>query len=81
MDNVENLILEQLRYLRAGQDRIETAVGELGRRMISLERSMARQLHESADLYSDMADQHSRYDKLAERLERVERRLEIRDEP
>ncbi len=81
MDNVENLMLEQFRHLRAGQERIENAIGELARRITSLKKSMSRQRSESADLYGDMADQHSRYDQLAERIQRIEQRLELRDEP
>jgi hypothetical protein len=40
-DNLENLILEHLRALRAGQDRLESEMREVGARLTSLEAGMA----------------------------------------
>ena len=41
-DNVENLVLEHLRALRAGQDRIELKLSELSSRITSLETTTTR---------------------------------------
>ena len=41
-DNVENLVLEHLRALRAGQDLIEYKLSELSSRMTSLETALTR---------------------------------------
>lgn len=76
-DNVENLVLEHLRALRAGQDRIEHKLSELSSRITSLETAMTRSRSENLSTQEDVYRQQSILDRINERLERVERRLEI----
>lgn len=80
IDNVENLILEHLRPIRADIATVKNDTREIKQRLTSLETSSAGQRRDTAQLYGDVADQHARYDRLAERVERIERRLEIQND-
>lgn len=63
MSEVENLILEHLRQIRAGQDSLREDMREVKVRLGHLE--------------AQYASLSSRIDRIGERLERVERRLEL----
>ncbi|HYE37833.1 hypothetical protein [Methylocaldum sp.] len=52
--NVENLILEHLRGLRAGQDRIETKLSELNARMTRLESSVVKSRSDNLSTQEDV---------------------------
>lgn len=69
-DTPDNVVLNLLRAIRADVSSIKDDVREVKARVTSLERSMAGQ-------YADVVDQHGRYDRLLERVERIEKRLEI----
>lgn len=60
-DRVENIILEHLRAIRTDVGGIKDDVREIKQRLT----------------YSDVVDQHARYDRLVERVERIERRLDL----
>jgi len=77
-ENVENLILEHLRAIRTDISGIKDDAREIKQRLTSLE-AVAGLRRDNANLYGDMADQHARYDRLAERVDRIERRLDLRD--
>lgn len=79
-ENVENLVLEHRRALRAGQERMEYELREIKARLTSLERGQAKGHAEYADLYGDHARQQAAIDRLSERLDRIEKRLELRQE-
>ena len=76
--DVENLVLDHLRAIRSdiGELRREfrTELGDLRQRVSSMERHLA-------NLQGDMALVHQRLDHLGERVERIERRLELTDAP
>jgi len=76
-DNVENLVLEHLRALRAGQDRIEHKLSELSSRMTSLETTVSRSRSDNLSTQEDVYRQQGSIDRINERLERVEKRLEL----
>ena len=76
-DNVENLILEHLRAIRADIGGIKEDVREIKQRLTSLETATAGLRRDNANLYGDVIDQQKRYDRLAERVERIERRLDL----
>jgi septal ring factor EnvC (AmiA/AmiB activator) len=78
-DNVENLILEHLRAIRADIGGIREDVREIKQRLTSLETAVAGLRRDNANLYGDVIDQQSRYDRLAERVERIEHRLGLAD--
>ncbi len=78
-DNVENLILEHLRAIRADIGGIKDDVREIKQRHPNPEAAVAALWRDSANLYGDVIDRQARYDRLAERVERIERRLDLAD--
>ncbi len=73
-DNVENIVLEHLRALRAGQERIEH---KLSARITSLETVTTRSRSDNLSTQEDVYRQQATIDRINERLERVEKRLEL----
>ncbi|MBU0500048.1 MAG: hypothetical protein KJ558_04085 [Gammaproteobacteria bacterium] len=71
-DNVENLILEPLRAIRDD-------IKELKQRLIGVETSVAGLRRDSAASYGELIQGHVRHDRLVDRIERIERRLDLRD--
>jgi septal ring factor EnvC (AmiA/AmiB activator) len=76
-DNIENIILEHLRAIRADIGGIKEDVREIKQRITSLEAAVAGLRRDNANLYGDVIDQQVRYDRLVERVERIERRLDL----
>ncbi len=74
---VENMILEHLKRFQAGQDRIERELKEIKSRITSLEVGQATMMQHLGHVSGSIAEQHVRYDSLADRIDRIERRLEI----
>ncbi|WOO31814.1 hypothetical protein [Diaphorobacter limosus] len=77
MENVENLILEHLKRFQAGQDRIEHKLDEVIARVGHIELGLAGVRRDLAHADEGSASTGVRVDRLAERIERIERRLEI----
>lgn len=77
MENVENIIIEHLKRFQAGQDRIEREIKEVKGRMSQLEIGIASIRGDLAHLSGDQARQQVSVDALSERIDRLERRLEI----
>ena len=71
-DNIENLILEHLRALRADVSSIKADVRDLKLRMSSMENYMA-------SFHLEIARHGSKFDEVDARIDRIERRLELRD--
>jgi hypothetical protein len=71
-ENVENLVLEHLRHIRGRVDQIADDLGTVKLRLSSLESQVA-------GLHADNAIAHQRMDRMDARLERIERRLELRE--
>jgi len=68
----ENLILERLRAIRATAEKLKRDLGDVRHRVGSIERHLA-------NLQSDMAHVRLRLDGQGDRLDRIERRLELVD--
>ena len=77
MDNIENLMLEHLKRFQATLERVENKVDELIIRVGHLEVAMGGAKRDVAHVEETQADLSVRVDKLAGRLERVEKRLEL----
>ncbi len=77
MDNVDNLVIEHLKRFQAGQDRIERKLEEVTRRLSNLEAGQASIIQHIGHLASVDAQQQLSVDGFNERLERIERRLEL----
>lgn len=76
-ENVENLVLEHLRALRSGQERIEHKLNEVTARLNSLEGAVLKSRTDNLGTQEDVYRQQSMIDRINERLERVERRLDL----
>ena len=76
-DSIENLILEHLRAIRADIGGIKEDMREIKQRLTSLEAAVVGLRRDNANLYGDVIDQQARYDRLVERVERIERRLDL----
>ena len=76
-DVVENLLLEHLKRFQAGQDRIERKLEELVQRAGQLELGLAGLRRDAAHADENGAGISIRLDRVSERLDRMERRLEI----
>lgn len=76
-ENVENLILEHLKRFQAGQDRIERDISEMKARLANLESGHASIILHLGHLSSADAAQQVTMDSVSERLNRMERRLEL----
>lgn len=79
-EELASVTLEHLRHIRARVDQIADDMTDLKLRIGGLETSMVLVKREIA--HGDEADarQQLSLDKLAARVERIERRLELRDE-
>lgn len=78
--DIENLVLEHLRHIRSRVDQIADDMTDLRHRMTGLEGAMSLIKREVA--YGDETDarQQVTLDKLLSRVERIERRLELRED-
>lgn len=77
--NMENIVLEHLRHIRSRVDQIADDMSDLKHRMSSLESAMASVKHEVAHGDETDARQQVTIDKIIDRIQRIERRLELND--
>jgi chromosome segregation ATPase len=70
--DIENLILEHLRHIRARVDLIADDLGTVKLRVTSLEAQVA-------SLHADNAIVHQRMDRIEARIAHIERRLDLVD--
>ena len=76
-ENVENLILELLRSMRADLSNLNKKMVELTLRFQAVEGGIASIKSDIAHHYGEIALVNARYDNVIERIDRMERRLEI----
>lgn len=77
MDNTENLVIEHLKRFQAGQDRIERELKEVKGRLSQLEIGVAGIRGDLAHISGDQARQQASFDGVSDRIDRIERRLEL----
>jgi predicted nuclease with TOPRIM domain len=80
-DNVENPVLEHLRALRAGQDRIESELRDLKERVSAVETGLNGVRRDLVALAEADARLQVTIDRLGDRVDRIEKRLELRENP
>lgn len=78
-DKVDNLVLEHLRALRAGQDRIENELQDLKGRLSAVETGLNGVRRDLVALAEADARLQVTIDRLGNRADRIERRLELRE--
>jgi hypothetical protein len=72
-ENTPSLVLEQLRHIRATTDRTGAKLLDLERHLIELPLQVAGLAREDAHIQAKLAEHEIRF-------ERIEKRLELRDE-
>ena len=77
MENVDNLIIEHLRAMRADIGAIRDDMREVKTRLTHVESGIASLKRDSAHQYDETASSNVRYDRLAERLEQLEKRMNL----
>jgi hypothetical protein len=76
-ETVDNLMLEHLKKIQTEQSASRERDAEMLSRLAHIETSVARLARDGADNFAEViADRHA-IDKLKERIERIERRLEL----
>jgi uncharacterized protein involved in exopolysaccharide biosynthesis len=84
-ETIEHLILEQLRALRnqvaAMQSEMRVEFGDVKHRINRLESAVAGIRRDEAGTAEDIARQQGTLDRLAQRVDRIERRLELSEAP
>ena len=76
-EKVDNLVLEHLKKTQGEQSASRERDSEILSRLAHIETSVARLARDGADNFAEViADRHA-VDKLKERIERIERRLEL----
>ncbi len=76
-ETVDNLVLEHLKKIQGEQSASRERDSEILSRLAHIETSVARLARDGADNFAEViADRHA-VDKLKERIERIERRLEL----
>jgi len=78
-ENIDNIVLEHLRHIRSKVDKTEQSIDDLKIRMSRLESAMLTVKREVADGFGSEIHQQSFNDKIIERIERIERRLELQE--
>ena len=76
-ENIENLLLEHLKRFQPGQERIERKLEEVVNRIGHLEGSVAGLRRDFAHSDENTAAMSVRLDRLSERFDRIEKRLEL----
>jgi uncharacterized protein (UPF0335 family) len=76
-DNTENIVLEHLRHIRSRVDQIADDMSDLKQRISGIESSMVLVKREIAHSDETDARQQVTLDKIIERIQRIEKRLEL----
>ena len=79
VDAPEKLVLTQVRAIRADLSDVQGSLGEIKRRLANVEGGQASIIHPLGHLAAADAQQQLATDGVAERLVRIERRLDLRD--
>ena len=77
MSNVENLVLEHLKKIQGELIASRERDQEILSRLSHIESGLARVTRDESANYTEIIDNRHRMDRLKERIERIERRLEL----
>lgn len=76
-ETVDNLVLEHLKKIQTEQSASRERDSEILSRLAHIETSVARLARDGADNFAEVISDRHVVDKLKERIERIERRLEL----
>lgn len=77
MSNIENLLLEHMKKNQTEQSAARERDQEILARLSHIESGLARITRDKSANYAEMVEDRHAVDKLRERVERIERRLEL----
>ena len=77
VEDVENLVLEHLKKIQSEQTASRERDSEILSRLAHIETAVARLVRDGADKFAEVISDRHAVDKLKERIERIERRLEL----
>ncbi len=77
MSTIENLVLEHLKKMQAEMAGIRQDTTEIKSRLGSIESGIGRIAQGEASNYAEIIENRHMFDRLAERVERLEKRLEL----
>lgn len=78
-ETVESLVLEQLRLIRSELASVKDDTREIKTRLAVVESGIASLRRDNGDFATSIAAQHLSYDRLSDRVDRIERRLDLTD--
>lgn len=76
-ENIENLLLEHMKRFQIEQAASRERDVEILARLAGIESGIARLTRDEASTYSELIQDRHGMDKLKERIERIEKRLEL----
>jgi chromosome segregation ATPase len=76
-ESVENLILEHLKKIQTEMSLMQHDIGEIRSRIGTIESGVGRLRRDEAVNFEEIIETRHQYDRLQERIERIERRLEL----
>lgn len=79
-ENIESLVLEHLRHIRGKIDKLSEDVETIKLRMQSFDERLLAVERAVVNVHSDLALVNVRLDRIDSRAERIERRLDLREE-
>lgn len=77
MSEMDNLVLEHLKRIQAEQAAAREPDQEILSRLSHIESGLARIARDESSNYTEIVEDRHAVDKLRERVERIERRLEL----
>lgn len=77
MENVENIMLEHLRHMRQRIDQTADDMREVKHRLATIEATQGTILQHTGHLASSIAQQQVSFDRMSERIEHIEKRLQL----
>ncbi len=77
VNGLDNLVLEHLKKIQAEQSASRERDSDILSRLAHIETSIARLARDGADNFAEIISDRHAVDKLKERIERIERRLEL----
>lgn len=76
-DNMENIIIEHLRAIRGDIGSVRADVSEIKARLTSIDERLTLVEKGTANIHGDMALLQLRLDRQGDRIERIEKRLDL----
>ena len=76
-EQIDNLVLEHLKKIQGEQTSSRERDAEMLSRLAHIETSIARLARDGADNFTEVISDRHTIDKLKERIDRLERRLEL----